>query len=358
MLSKNRMVQQLKNFAMLAFIAAAVVACKAKANEQSKKPEPMPVVTNNGSTIVFPDKDYSNFFATEKIDSSLLNAEINAPAKVAATIVKSYEGASQNIVLFDNPDLASSYTSLLQNLVNIQQKKAVLAQKRNIIEKKRIEVARFTDLQSHGVGTGKDVADAQVDLLSAQTDASVTQNEILNEETAITEFESKLKTGGFDPVALRRAKTSVAYVICDIPESQISKIKEGQHCVIQFTAYPTQKINGRIEEIADMVDASSRTVKLRIMVDNADKKLKSGMYGNVLFGVAEGDLMNINKNALITVQGKNYVFVKQSPTVFVRREIAAGPQTGNRIIVYNGLNNGEAIATKGVMQLKGLSFGY
>ena len=357
MLSTYNM-QQIKNLAWIACIAAAVAGCKAKATEANKKPDATPVVKQNGAEIVFQNSEYTNFFATERIDSNMLNAEISAPAKVAATIVPSGEGAAQNIVLFDNPDLASSYTSLLQNLVNIQQKKSVLAQKRNIIEKKKIEVDRYADLQAHGVGTGKDVADAQVGLLGAQTDASTTQNEILNEETAITENESRLKTGGFDPFSLRRAKAGSAYVICDIPESQISKIKEGQQCTIEFTAYPDEKVNGRIEDIADMVDASSRTVKLRIAVNNANRKLKAGMYANVMFGVSEGDKLNINKNALVTVQGKNYVFVKQSPTVFSRREINVGPQTGDRIIVYNGLHNGDAIATGGVMQLKGLSFGY
>lgn len=348
----------MKQIAMVTLIAAALAGCKAKATESNKKVEATPVVTDNGTKILFADSEYTSFFSTEKIDSVKLNAEISAPAKVSATIVPSQEGTSQNIVLFENPDLASSYTSLLQNLVNIQQRKSVLAQKRNIIEKKRIEVARFTDLQSHGVGTGKDVADAQVGLLGAQTDASSTQNEILNEETAITENESKLKIGGFDPVSLHRAKAGAAYVICDIPEGQISKIREGQQCTIQFTAYPDQKVYGKIEDIADMVDASSRTVKLRIAVNNADKKLKAGMYANVMFGVSEGDKLNINKNALVTVQGKNYVFVKQSPTTFERREINIGPQTGDRVIVYNGLKNGDAIATAGVMQLKGLSFGY
>ncbi len=350
--------QRFKNLIWMMCIAAAVAGCKAKATESGKKTDGTPIVKDNGANITFPDSEYTSFFTTEKIGSALLNAEISAPAKIAATIVPSNEGAAQNIVLFDNPDLASSYTSLLQNLINIRQKKSVLQQKRNIIERKKIEVDRFADLQSHGVGTGKDVADAQVGLIGAQTDASTTQNEILNEETAITEYESKLKTGGFDPASLRRAKAGSAYIICDIPESQISKIKEGQQCTIQFTAYPDQKVYGKIEEIADMVDASSRTVKLRIAINNADKKFKAGMYANIMFGVNEGDKLNINKNALVTVQGKSYVFVKQSPTVFARREVTVGPQAGDRIIVYNGLNNGEAIATAGVMQLKGLSFGY
>ena len=106
-----------------------------------------------------------------------------------------------------------------------------------------------------------------------------------------------------------------------------------------------------MKPLLDMMEVDGQSVYTNISI-------KAGMYANVMFGVSEGDQLNINKNALVTVQGKNYVFVKQSPTVFARREINVGPQTGDRIIVYNGLHNGDAIATAGVMQLKGLSFGY
>ena len=61
---------------------------------------------------------------------------------------------------------------------------------------------------------------------------------------------------------------------------------------------------------------------------------------------------------MITVQGKNYVFIKSSSTSFERKEIQTGQQIGDAIIVYSGLKIGDDIAVEGVMQLKGLSFGY
>jgi cobalt-zinc-cadmium efflux system membrane fusion protein len=38
--------------------------------------------------------------------------------------------------------------------------------------------------------------------------------------------------------------------------------------------------------------------------------------------------------------------------------VSIGDQVGDRIIVFSGLGNEDTVAVKGVMQLKGLSFGY
>ncbi len=317
-----------------------------------------PKVTADGANITFPTAAQADFFATETIGSSSLTSGMIAPAKVSATVTTSQEGAAQNIVLFENPDLSTSYTALLQSLVSIQQKNAVIQQKKAIIEKKKIEVDRFKDLAAHGAGTGKDVADAQVDLMSAETDLTITESEIVNAKTAITEYESKLKTGGFNPLELRRAAPGSAYIVCDIPESEISRIKEGSECSIVFTSFPNEKFTGKIDDIADMIDATTRMVKLRIVLNNAAGKFKAGMFATVYFGISEGTQISVSKNSLITVQAKNYVFVKKSPTEFIRQEVNAGSQVGDRFIIYAGVQNGDSVAVKGVMQLKGLSFGY
>ena len=93
-------------------------------------------------------------------------------------------------------------------------------------------------------------------------------------------------------------------------------------------------------------------------MNNSDGKLKAGMFGTVGFGVSEGKNISVNKDALITIQGKSYVFVKSGENGFQRKEVNIGDQIGDRIIVFSGLDNGDSVAIKGVMQLKGLSFGY
>ena len=99
-------------------------------------------------------------------------------------------------------------------------------------------------------------------------------------------------------------------------------------------------------------------IKLRVTINNATGKLKAGMFGTLAFGLSEGKNLSIDKNALITIQGKNYVFEKTNPTTFQRKEVTTGDQIGDRILVYTGLKIRDNIAVKGVMQLKGISFGY
>lgn len=326
-------------------IVLFLYACGGKENKPNQAVNNMPEVKNNGKTIVFPTDSSAVFFETESIGNSILNNQITAPAKVSATVMKSQEGASQNIILFENPDLAASYTQLIQHLANVNQ-----IQNKNI-KQKQIEVDRAKDLVAHGAATGKD-------LLEAQTALSVEQTNLANEKAALIEFETDLKAGGFEPEALKRAKAGTSFIICDIPENQISRIKNGDNCTVQFTAFPNEKFSGKIDAIADMIDQSTRMVKLRISLNNSSGKFKAGMFAAVSFGISEGDNISIDKNSLVTVQAKNYVFVKKGSKEFERTEVTIGNQIGDRIVVYNGLTNGDAIAVKGVMQLKGLSFGY
>lgn len=327
------------------WIFILIASCGGKKDQKGKTENLTPQVLENGNRIVFPNAKSIAFFETELIASTSLEAEIVAPAKVSATVIKSDESNTQNIVLFENPDLAANYTQLIQHLININQIQNIN------IKQKKTELERTKDLNQHGAATGKD-------LLEAQTALAMEETNLANEHAANIEHETKLKAGGFHPEILRKAQPGTAYIICDIPENQVGRIKEGSKCTIQFTSFPNEKFDGKIEDIADMVDPSTRMVKLRVTLNNVNNKLKAGMFAMVSFGVSEGNNLSVSKNSLITIQAKNYVFAKTDSTTFVRKEVKIGNQVGDRIIVFSGLTNGEAIAIKGVMQLKGLSFGY
>ena len=141
----------------------------------------------------------------------------------------------------------------------------------------------------------------------------------------------------------------IKYAIYLHPGADVEKIK---------MIFPNEKFSGTIDDLADMVDQNTRMVKLRVSINNNNGKLKAGMFAAVSFSVNEQNNISVNKNALITVQAKNYVFIKTAPNTFEKKEVAIGNQIGDRIIIFSGLKTGEQVAIKGVMQLKGLSFGY
>jgi multidrug efflux pump subunit AcrA (membrane-fusion protein) len=322
-------------------------ACSARKKETPAAADPAPAVTEEGRLITFPDTTMASFFRTEPAGDSALAGELHAPARVAATVLPSQEGA-QHIILFDNPDLESSYTQLIQHLVNIRHIQDIN------IKQRKIELERTQDLYNHGAATGKDLLDAQASL-------SMEQTNLANERAAIIEHEARLKAGGFEPAALRTASSGTVYVICDIPETQISNVKEGNACTIALPSFPDMPMTGRIENIADVIDNTTRMIKLRIRISNPGSRLKAGMFATVSFpvkAVSQGSNICINKAALITAQGRSYVFVKTAPNTFERKEVSTAQQIGERISVYKGLAQNEQVVVNGVMQLKGLSFGY
>jgi membrane fusion protein, heavy metal efflux system len=220
-------------------------------------------------------------------------------------------------------------------------------------------------LLRNGAATGKDLADSKTEKLiaeseknSASAEIATAETDLIAERSAILEHEINLKLAGFDPPTLLNAKYGNIWLICEVPESQLNKLKTGGNCTIKFSSFPDEKYTGRIEAFGDVVDNLTRTFKLRISLPNPSGQIKAGMFAVASFGVSEGELLSVPQNAIVTVQGKNYVFVRKNAREFERREISSGQQIKDRIIIFGGLKEGEKVVVKGTIQLKGLSFGY
>jgi len=325
-------ITQLRRYFSVIIFAGSIFMASCGGNEHKAEiaQENKPIITENGKFIAFTDKSLNDYFKSEPVHISSVQAEFNAPARVVATIIRSVENSDQNLVLFDNPDLTANYTAILQHLTNINTFK--------------VNLDRVIDLSQNGAATGKEVIEART-LLA-------------NERTAIIEDEAKLKLAGLDPETLIKGKVNSVWLICDIPETQIDNIKTGGKTKVQFSSFPETPFTGHIDDFGDVVDRVTRMVKLRISIANPNSQLKAGMFATVQFGIKEGRYIAVPKEAIVTVQGKNYVFIKKEGSSFERREIQTGDQINNKILVFSGLTDNDYVATTGVLQLKGLSFGY
>ncbi|WP_314519780.1 efflux RND transporter periplasmic adaptor subunit [Xanthocytophaga agilis] len=322
-----------------------ITACSKKSEKAPVQQVSRPQVKDGGQTIVFSNEKESDFFKGKVIESSSQRADLKAPARVVATVVRSDKNAGQNLVLFDNSDLTANYTQLLQHTINIQRIRNVN------IRQKRIELERAKDLQANGAASGKEV-------LEAQTALAMEETNLANEKAAEIEHEAMLRLAGFQPEMLLNAKNGTVWMICEMPENQSGKVKEGDLCVVVFTSLPNQPYKGKVESIGNVVDNVTRMVKMRISIVNPDAQLRAGMFATVQFDVSEGNYISVPKEALVTVQGKDYVFVQKDKHTFERRPVMTGQQLGSSIIIYNGLAANDKVVTEGAMQLKGLSFGY
>jgi cobalt-zinc-cadmium efflux system membrane fusion protein len=150
------------------------------------------------------------------------------------------------------------------------------------------------------------------------------------------------------------ADLSSVWVMVDINEKDLAKVRRGQGAVVSVGAFPDLKMKGRITYIADLVDESTRTVKARIEVGNPGRKLKPEMFATVELALAADapPVLAVPEDALQDLDGKKVVFIAESETEFAARQVQAGRLAGGLAEIVSGLKEGERYAVKGAFILK------
>ncbi len=255
---------------------------------------------------------------------------LEAPARIIASASPSVSNGSR-IILFESSELNDLYVGYVHS--------------KNKVYRSRKNLNRIEDMYKHRVATEKDLVEAET--------------ELGNDSAELAEFEGKLRAQGLNPNELASGGNNKSWIISDVPESQISSLNKGKKVKLEFASFPEEEFVGVAEAIGDNVDPLTRTAKMRIAVVNVGYKLKPGMFGTVRFPEeTEGNTVVLPYNAIVTVEGKNYVFVEEYPLNFKRREVVLGVSTKERVNVIEGLKSGEKVVIQGSILLKGLSFGF
>lgn len=150
------------------------------------------------------------------------------------------------------------------------------------------------------------------------------------------------------------ADLSSVWVMVDINEKDLAKVRKGQEAIVQVGAFPDLNFPGRISHIADVVDDATRTVKARIEVQNTGRKLKPEMFASVELTLPADapPVLAVPEDALQDLEGRKVVFVTANGTEFEPRPLELGRASGGQVEVTGGLKEGERYAVKGGFLLK------
>ncbi|ABQ27518.1 efflux RND transporter periplasmic adaptor subunit [Geotalea uraniireducens] len=150
------------------------------------------------------------------------------------------------------------------------------------------------------------------------------------------------------------ADLSSVWVMVDVNEKDLAKVRKGQAAIVSVGAFPDLKLKGRITYIADLVDEATRTVKARIEVANPGRKLKPEMFATVELALPADapPVVAVPEDALQDLDGKKVIFVAESEIEFAARQIQSGRATGGVVEIVSGLKEGERYAVKGAFILK------
>lgn len=160
------------------------------------------------------------------------------------------------------------------------------------------------------------------------------------------------------------ADLGTVWAVFDAYENQVSLLREGQDMDIVTKSYSDKKFEAKISFIDPILDASTRTVEVRGVLNNSEGQLKPGMFvAGSLALTSETKMENlvIPESAVLWTGERSVVYVKTDPDspTFEMREITVGDVINGGYIVLSGLENGDEIVTNGTFtvdaaaQLKG-----
>lgn len=155
---------------------------------------------------------------------------------------------------------------------------------------------------------------------------------------------------------LRVTDLSSVWVIGQVYEKDLGKVRVGSGASITTDAYPGRVFRGQISYVDPRVDAQTRTAQVRVELANPGQQLKIGMYVNVAFaalGGAESTVPVVPVGAVQNMGNQQVVFVATSdPNVFAMRTVRLGPEMSGLYQVLEGLNVGDRIVTNGSFLLR------
>ena len=145
---------------------------------------------------------------------------------------------------------------------------------------------------------------------------------------------------------LKIANLSNLWLTAEIYESEIPKVKIGSTADIKFN-FPTDKnYQGKVSFIYPVVDDKSRTVKVRIDVNNSNGELKPSMFANVVIaGRASGVKPVIPENAVIRSGKMDLVIVDLGNGKFKPQMVDLGIYSDGYYQILSGLTQGDKIVT-------------
>ncbi|MBS1569357.1 MAG: efflux RND transporter periplasmic adaptor subunit [Bacteroidetes bacterium] len=140
------------------------------------------------------------------------------------------------------------------------------------------------------------------------------------------------------------AELDEVWVLADVYESDIPRVKEGMDAEVTTLSYPGKVLHGKVDRIFNMLDPDTRTMRIRITLSNPGVLLKPEMVARVRLSFQENDsLPSIPAGAVITDGGKQYVMVFKDRYNITTREITPERTTGNTTWITDGLKPGEVI---------------
>ena len=256
----------------------------------------------------------------------------------------------------------------------IRQTEATIAKDQSVVDGAQRDMSRLSELLARGSGTQLAVENAKTALAAAKATIASDQALLENQRVQLSWYTLKAPITGRVSTFTAKAgniirsgdntatgslativQTSPIYVAFSVPQAVLAEIREaiarGEGIVTATPQGGTRFATGKISVLDNMIDATTGTITLRALFDNADDVLWPGQLCNIRVTLrTDPSIVSIPRSATQSGQIGNFVYIVDGG-VAKMRPVKVGRFQDGRDLITDGLSGGETIVSDGGLLL-------
>jgi len=299
-----------------------------------------------------------------KISSPLQGRVLEVRAKLGERVK-----AGDILLVIDSPDISAAYSEFVKEASELEYATRAYELAKDLYENKALPQKDLKQAENDRIKAQAEFRRSKERLLSLRVHAAEL-NKPLAQQKITSRFEMKSPLAGTvvernitpgqsvsgDPgqVLFTIADLDKLQVVADLYERDLNLVKVGQVATIGVEAYSGEAFPAVLSAVGDVVDPSTRTIKVRAMVNNEAHKLKPEMFARLNIDVGDTtQFIAVPREGVLEADGKEFVYVVQAGNQYVRRPVKTAPASNDQVRILEGLAPGERVVTKGAVLIKG-----
>ena len=293
----------------------------------------------------------------EKTVSNGLTATGKFKGWEEVTLVAESQGSIQYLKVEEGQKISKGQVIAKVDAVSLSSQ---LSSANSAFTKAEKDVARYERLEKVGAVSQSSLEEARIQMENAR--ANIAQ---INQQLSFTVIKSPIN-GVVNKLMVEETSfvmpgNNIAEIvqidklkiIVNVAEDNLSKIKEGQAVSIKTDVFPLKEFIGKVSNISVKADVSRKFQVTIEVVNRQDYDLRAGLFAEVNFNALKGNdtqAMFIPREAIVgSLQNPSVYIVKDS--IVNLHKIKVGAVINGDVAVLEGLQNGQEVVTKGIINL-------
>jgi cobalt-zinc-cadmium efflux system membrane fusion protein len=146
---------------------------------------------------------------------------------------------------------------------------------------------------------------------------------------------------------------SQVWMLASVRQEDLAGLRLGQPATVTLPGIPGERFPGKITNLGQELDPTTRVMKVRIALNNPGLKLKPEMLATAEIPVGKRKpTLLVPSDAIQQVDGQDVVFVRMAADRFAIRPVRVGETVGDKAPVSEGVKPGDQVVVRGSFILK------